>query len=158
MRDQLKAKGYMTEVFTFIDTTHLIAKGQLWKERDELIKQKYDKMNNENVGKVASDKETKFGCKGKNKFWFGYKERVSVDMQSGMINKVAITQANVIDANGMKHVCPSQGAIYADKGCCTAPARIAAGRVGCHLAAIKRNNMIGKNRDLDRWTSPMRAP
>jgi IS5 family transposase len=158
MRDQLKAKGYMSEVFTFIDATHLIAKGQLWKERDELIKQKYEKMNNENVGKVASDKEARFGCKGGDKFWFGYKEHVSVDMQSGMINRVALTPANVTDANGMQPVCPSQGAIYADKGYCTAPARIAAAKAGCHLAAIKRNNMIGKNRDLDRWISGLRAP
>jgi transposase len=38
LRDQLRRKGYMNEVFTFIDATHLISKGQLWKERDELIR------------------------------------------------------------------------------------------------------------------------
>jgi hypothetical protein len=77
MRDQLKAKGYISEVFSFNDATHLIAKGQLWEERDELIKQKYEKMNNENTSKVAAAKR------------------------------------------------------------------------GCHLAAIKKNNMKGKNKDLD---------
>jgi IS5 family transposase len=158
MREQLKAKGYISEVFTFIDATHLITKGQLWKERDKLIQQKYEKMNNDNVSKVATDKEAKFGCKGGNKFWFGYKEHVSVDMQSGMINKVALTKANVTDANGMQHVCPKQGAIYADKGYCVRPARIAAARNGCHLAAIKKNNMSGKNHDLDHWISKIRAP
>lgn len=35
-------------------------------------------------------------------------------MQSGLINKVAITPANITDAKGLKHVCPKQGAIYAD--------------------------------------------
>lgn len=40
MKQQLKKEGYMNEVFTFIDATHLISKGQLWKERDELIRQK----------------------------------------------------------------------------------------------------------------------
>jgi hypothetical protein len=45
----------MNEVFTFIDATHLISKGQLWKERDELIRQKYEKMNNGNISKVAAD-------------------------------------------------------------------------------------------------------
>jgi IS5 family transposase len=158
MRDLLKAKGYMSEVFTFIDATHLIAKGQLWKERDALIKGKYEKMNNENIGKVAEDKEAKFGCKGGDKFWFGFKEHVSVDMQSGLINRVALTPANVTDARGMWYVCPSQGAIYADKGYFPAPARISAAKAGCLLAAIKRNNMVGKNRDLDRWISRVRAP
>jgi IS5 family transposase len=158
MREQLKARGYISEVFTFIDATHLIAKGQLWKERDELIKQKHEKMNNSNVSKVAADKEARFGCKGGDKFWFGYKEHISVDMQSGLINKVAITKANVTDAKGMKHVCPSGGAIYADKGYCVKSARITAARKGCHLAAIKKNNMKGKNYDLDRWISKVRAP
>ncbi len=35
-------------------------------------------------------------------------------MQSGLINKVAITPGNKTDAQGLEHVCPTQGAIYAD--------------------------------------------
>ncbi|MBT5541039.1 MAG: transposase, partial [Alphaproteobacteria bacterium] len=35
IRDSLQAKGYMSEVFTFVDATHLIAKATLWKERDK---------------------------------------------------------------------------------------------------------------------------
>jgi IS5 family transposase len=99
-------------------------------------------MNNGHISKVAADKEARFGCKGGNKFWFGYKEHVSADAQSGMINKVAVTKANITDAQGM--VCPRQGAIYADKGYCTDPTRTAAAIKGCHLAAIKRNNMKGE--------------
>jgi len=53
-------------------------------------------MNNENISRVAADKEARFGCKGKNKYWFGYKEHVSVDMQSGMINKITLTKANKV--------------------------------------------------------------
>jgi transposase, IS5 family len=158
LRDQLKAQGYMNEVFTFVDASHLIAKATLWEERDEALKQKYEKLNNEVLPKVAHDKQARIGCKGKNKFWYGYKKHISVDMQSGMINKVAITPANLTDAQGMKHVCPSQGAIYADKGYCTKPAKQAAARKGCHLAAIKKNNMKDKNADQDRWYSKMRAP
>ena len=37
-------------------------------------------------------------------------------IQSGLINKVALRPANVTDARGLKHVCPSQGAVYVDKG------------------------------------------
>lgn len=158
LRDQLKAQGYMNEVFTFVDASHLIAKASLWEERDEALKQKYEKLNNEILPKVAHDKQARIGCKGKNKYWYGYKKHVSVDMQSGMINKVAVTPANVTDAQGLKNVCPSQGAIYADKGYCVAPAKQIAARKGCHLAAIKKNNMKGKNLDQDRWYSKIRAP
>ena len=158
LRNQLKAQGYMNEVFTFIDACHLITKANLWKERDIAIKKKYDKLNNKVLPKVAFDKQARIGCKGKNKYWYGYKRHVSVDMQTGFINKIATTPANVTDAQGMKHVCPSQGAIFADKGYCTKPARKAAFKRSCHLAAIKKKNMIGKNKDKDRWYSKMRSP
>lgn len=158
IRDQLSAQGYMNEVFTFVDATHLISKSNLWKERDQVLKAKYDKLNNEVLPKVAVDKQARIGCKGKEKYWYGYKQQASVDMQSGLINKVAITPANLTDAKGMRHVCPDGGAVYADKGYCTEPAKKAAARKDVHLAAIKKNNMKGKNRDLDRWYSGIRSP
>ena len=65
--------------------------------------------------KVAHDKDDKIDCKGKDKFWFGFKKHVCVDMQSGLINKVAITSANVTDGKGFKNVCPDQRRIYTDK-------------------------------------------
>jgi IS5 family transposase len=158
LRDQLKAHGLMSEVFTFVDASHLISKANLWEERDKAIKEKYDKLNNEILPKVAHDKQARIGCKGKKKYCYGYKRHVSVDMQSGLINKVATTPANVTDAQGLKHVCPTQGAIYADKGYCVSPAIKAAAKSGCHLAAIKKNNMKGKNKDRDRWYSHIRSP
>ena len=103
-RDQLRAKGYMSEVFTFVDASHLISKASLWEERDEARRRKYEKLNNQILPKVAYDKEARIGCKGKNKFWYGYKKHVSVDMQSGLINKVAITPANITDSKGFTHV------------------------------------------------------
>jgi hypothetical protein len=54
-----------------------------------------DTLNNRPLPNVAHDKQAKIGCKGGNKFWYGYKKHVSVDMQSGLINKVAITPANL---------------------------------------------------------------
>jgi IS5 family transposase len=158
LREQLKCKGYMSEVFTFVDASHLIAKAQLWKERDEAKQKKYEKLNNEVLPKVAHDKQARIGCKGGDKFWYGYKKHVSVDIQSGLINKVAVTPANVTDAQGFKHVCPSQGATYADKGYCTAPAKVAAARKEVHLAAVKKNNMQGKNFDLDKYYTKIRSP
>ena len=158
LRDQLQSQGYMNEVFSFVDASHLISKANLWKERDKAIKKKYEKLNNETLPKVARDKQAKIGCKGKDKYWYGYKKHVSVDMQSGLINKVAVTPANVTDAKGLKNVCPSQGAVYADKGYCTKHAKQATAKRGCHLAAIKKNNMLEKNKDQDRWYTKIRAP
>lgn len=158
LRNQLRNKGFMSEVFTFVDASHLVSKAALWQERDELIRQKYEQINNDNIGKVAYDQQAKIGCKGGNKFWFGYKKHVSLDMQSGLINKVAVTPANLTDAQGFRHVCPDGGAVYADKGYCKNPAKIAAKRKNVHLCAIKNNNMKDKNRDLDRWISSVRSP
>jgi len=157
-RDQLRSKGYMSEVFTFVDASHLISKASLWEERDEARRKKYEKLNNEVLPKLAHDKQARIGCKGGNKFWYGYKKHVSVDMQSGLINKVAITPANVTDSQGFKHVCPKQGAVYADKGYCTSPAKTAARANKVHLGAVKKNNMLGKNYDLDKYYTKLRSP
>ena len=158
MKEQLREQGYMSEVFTFVDSAHLISKAQLWEERDKAIKKKYDKLNNEIIPKIARDKQARIGCKGKKKYWFGYKTHRSVDMQSGLINKIAVTPANVNDASALKHICPRQGAVFADKGYCTKPAQIAAAKNNVHLAAIKLNNMKDKNKDLDKWRTKIRSP
>jgi IS5 family transposase len=184
LRDQLKQQGFISEVFTFIDATHLISKATLWKERDEAIEKKIKAeqklkkstksqgrtpnevmiaeklavLNNQNIADFAVDKEARFGAKSKKKFWFGYKKHVSVDMQSGLINKVAITSAEVIDSKGFKNVTPKQGAVYADKGYCDKNVQMVAKANNLHLCAIKKNNMKGKNRDLDRFYSSIRAP
>lgn len=158
LRDQLRSQGYMNEVFNFVDASSLISKASLWKERDKAIKDKYEKLNNEVLPKVAHDKQARIGCKGKDKFWYGFKKHVSVDMQSGLINKVSVTPANVSDAKAFKNVCPNQGAIYADKAYCTKQVNQDAAKRGSHLRAIKKNNMKDKNRDLDRWISSIRSP
>lgn len=145
-------------MFSFIDASSLVSKANLWKERDKAIKEKYDKLNNEVLPKVVFDKQAKIGCKGKDKYWYGFKKHVSVDMQSGLINKVAVTPANIPDAKGYKNVCPSQGATYADKAYCGKETNRDSKIKGCHLRAIKKSNMKGKNKDLDRWISSIRAP
>ena len=154
----MKEAGYISEVFTFVDASHLVSKATLWKERDEARRKKYETLNNEVLPEVARDKQAKIGCKGGDKFWYGFKKNVSVDMQSGLINKVAVTPANITDSQAFEHVCPGSGAVFADKGYCTKPAVLAALRKNVHLAAIKKNNMRGKNFDLDRFYTKMRSP
>ena len=123
-----------------------------------MIAEKLAVLNNQNIADFATDKEARFGAKSKKKFWFGYKKHVSVDMQSGLINKVAITSAEVIDSKGFKNVTPKQGAVYADKGYCDKNVQMVAKANNLHLCAIKKNNMKGKNHDLDRFYSGIRAP
>lgn len=158
VRDSLKNMGLIREVFTFVDASQLVSKLTTWDDRDKAIKAKLEKFNNETVAKVAADKQARFGCKGNNKFWFGYKEHVSVDRQSGLINKVAATSAEVTDAEGLSHVCPNGGAVFGDKGFCVDPAQRTLKGKGCHDATIKKNNMKGKDHRKDGWLSAMRSP
>ena len=158
VRNSLREMGLIREIFTFVDASQLISKLTSWDDRDRAIKRGLEQFNNETAGKVAADKQARFGCKGKHKYWFGYKEHVSVDMQSGLINKVAATAAEVTDAQGFRHVCPNGGAVYADKGYGLNPVKTTLKRKGCHDATIKKNNMKEKDRNKDRWLSAIRAP
>ena len=158
LRESLKSMGLIREVFTFVDASQLVSKLSTWDDRDRAIARGLETFNNETAEKVGADKQARFGCRGRDKYWYGYKEHVSVDMQSGLINKVAATPANTGDAEGLKHVCPSRGAVYADKAYCTAPARGVIKSRGCHDATIKKANMKSKNRDRDRWHSGLRSP
>ena len=158
VRDSLKNMGLIREVFTFVDASQLVSKLTTWDDRDKAIKAGLKKFNNDTAPKVAADKQARFGCKGNNKFWYGYKEHVSVDMQSGLINKVAASSAELSDAEGLSHVCPKGGAVFGDKGYCVRPAQGILKRKGCHDATIKKNNMKGKDRRKDGWLSAMRSP
>lgn len=158
VRGSLREMGLIKEIFTFVDASQLISKLTTWDDRDKAIKLGLEKFNNKTAGKVATDKQARFGCKGQNKYWYGYKEHASVDMQSGLINKIAATSADVTDAQGLQHVCPEDGAVYGDKGYCVNPAKITLKRKGCHDATIKKANMKDKNRHKDRWLSSIRSP
>ena len=157
-RSDLKRQGVIQEVFTFVDASQLKSKLSLWDERDKLIKQGQETLNNQTVSKVAVDKHARMGCKGKDKFWYGYKRVRSVDMQSGLINKASVVPANVHDSRTVRGVCPDSGAVYMDKGFCGQQAERDIRRKGAAPRAIKRNNMKEKNRDLDRWLTGIRWP
>ena len=55
-------------------------------------------------------------------------------------------------------VSPTQGAVYADKGYCDSNTQDSIRNKGAEPRIIKKNNMKGKNRDLDRWISKIRSP
>jgi hypothetical protein len=108
MREQLKAAGLRSEVFTFVDATHLIAKATRGEERDKARQQNIEKLNNEVLPKVAVDTQARIGCTGKKKYGSGEKEPVSVDMQSGLINKVA-TPPLIFRMPRACAICPTRG-------------------------------------------------
>jgi transposase, IS5 family len=150
--------GIIRNVFHFADASSIISKETTWAERDKAIKAGEDSFNNDNADKYGADKDARFGCKGKNKFWYGHKKNIVADMGSGLITKVAVTDANMSDQEAFKYVCPKGGMVFGDKAYCLKPAQIAMQKNGCHSGAILKNNMIGKNKDLDRWISSVRAP
>lgn len=151
-------RGWVSDVFQFIDSTAIITKNALWSERDQAIADGEKGLDNQNVKDYASDKDARTGCKGKNKFWFGYKRHANVDMRSGMVTKVSATPANVPDGKAMRSVLRPGGMVLADKAYSEGAAARAMKAKGCHSGAIKKRNRKDKNRDLDRWLTALRMP
>ena len=167
VRESLKASGLIREVFTFVDSSQLLSRVNVWDARDRALADRENEeqdedgnrlLNNQNVGKYSSDPDARFGCKGKQKFWFGYKRHLSVDMSHGLINEVVVTPANVLDCRVLKEVCPDGGMVFADKGYCVGEVEEVLAEKGCHSGVIKKNNMKAKNRDKDRWLGAVRMP
>lgn len=151
-------KGIVRKVFTFVDATAIKTKETTWAERDKALADGAQKLNNENVKDYSADKDARFGCKGKDKFWYGYKAHVSVDMGSGLIQAAAVTPANVPDQDGLKLICPQGGMVVGDKAYCLKPAQETMAARGCHSGALLKNNMKEKNKDKDRWLTKVRSP
>lgn len=155
---QLEKRGLIGQCFSFIDSSAIITKTQLWSERDEAIANGEKKLDNALVSDYAADPEARFGCKGKKKYWFGYKRHINADAKAGIITKVAVTPANISDAEGLQRVCPDSGMILADKAYSGKKAQRTIKARGCHSGAILKNNMKEKNADKDKWISKLRMP
>lgn len=153
---QLYRRNVMSETFTFVDSSALISKLAMWEERDKAIADGYEKFNNEVIKKYAKDPEVRMGCKGKNKFWIGYKKHVSVDMDYGFINQVSVTPANVTDSKGVMAILPRKGEVYGDKGYISAIDSIVS--LGLTPKIILKNNMKAKDQERDNIISKKRMP
>lgn len=158
VNDVLRGKGYFGDVFKFIDASAIVTKTALWQERDEAIRQGEEKLNNLIVNKYTADKEAKWGAKSKNHIWFGYKRHVCVDMRFGLIDKLAVTPANVLDFQALADICPSNCMAFLDKLYDTKKSNQILLANGCAVGTIRKNNNKNKNRDLDRWRSKVRMP
>ena len=156
-RDGLKSAGLVREVFTFIDSTHIIAKSNLWRERDLLLEAGKGKLGNLNVSSVATDPDARFGRKGKTK-WYGFKQHVGIDMTHGFVTRVAITAANVEDTKAAGHVMPKQGMVFGDKAYGVGESAYEMRRRCLKSGAILKNGMKDKNQDKDNWLCSVRMP
>jgi len=155
---ELRKQGIVKDIFTFVDASSMISKLTTWEERDKAIKEGEEKLNNSNVGDYSADRDARFGCKGKNKFWYGYKRHEAVDMKQGIITKTAVTPANEPDDAGLELVCPNSGMVVLDKAYCTPKAQKTIKAKGCHSGAILKNNMKNKNHDKDKFLTKLRSP
>ena len=158
INEELEQRGLVGKCFAFVDSSAIVTKTQLWTERDRAIEAGQKRLDNAVVKDFAADPDARFGCKGKDKYWFGYKRHVAVDARAGVVTKVAVTPANVSDASGLKHVCPRSGMVLADKAYSGKKAQQILQARGCHSGAILKNNMKEKNVQKDKWISHLRMP
>jgi len=158
VNDVLRDKNYFGDVFKFIDASSIITKTALWEERDKAIKDGEEKLNNLIVNKYTADKQAKWGAKSKNNIWFGYKRHCSVDMRFGLIDKVAITSANVLDQHVLKNICPQNQMVFMDKIYDTKKSEKILKANSCASGIIRKNNNKNKDKFLDSWRSKTRMP
>lgn len=167
--ESIKTAGYVGGAFTFVDASSMVAKVNIWKARDKAISDKKNeekddddtpKMNNKNVGDYSPDPDARYGCKGKNKFWLGYKRHHQVDMSQGIITDVKVTGADMTDAKAFveEDLCPESGMVFLDKGYDSDAVDKDIRQKGCADGTIRKKNRKFKNKDLDRWRSSVRMP
>lgn len=154
----LKQYGLFGNVFHFVDASAIISKTALWKERDRAIADGEKSLNNAIVSKYAKDKDARWGAKSKDNIWFGYKRHNCTDMRYGLIEKTAITPANVLDYKMVKNICPKQGMVFMDKLFDNKETDLVVKANNCHAATIRKNNNKSKQKDLDAWRSKVRMP
>lgn len=150
--------GLFGNIFAVIDASAIISKVALWQERDRAISDGKKKLDNSVVSDYSKDKEAKWGAKGKNKIWFGYKKHNSIDMRYGLIRKVAVTPANVPDYKMAGDISEGNMAYFTDKGYDYKDVGNTLKMKGSYHCNIRKNNNKEKNFDLDRWRSKTRMP
>lgn len=157
----LADKGLIGSTFHFLDASGIITKTALWQERDKAIKDGEDKLNNQNLKKYVKDPEASYGCKGKDKYWFGHKRTIRVDMRQGLITKVVTTTAKTPDAQVLldhPELIPEQGLVIADKGFDTNEAQTQVRTKTDCSGIIQKNNRKTKNKEKDKYLSKLRMP
>lgn len=185
---QLKAQRVVSEAFTFVDSTAVVSKLSIWRERDKILQEKSPprlkaikenipgvnisgnlkecisneeiKTTNKNISKYAEDPDAKIGRKGAKTFWYGYKRHVAVDCKSGIITKVEVTPANVLDHDEkiLDKILPDEGMVLGDRGYDTNKAEEKVAEKRLYSGIKKRKCRKNRDPDRDRWLSKIRSP
>ena len=145
----------------FVDASAIKRKEATWAERDAAVaagEPEEKKQGNAVISKYAADVEARWGCKGHGKYWFGYKRHVSVDMGSGLIERIHVTPGNVSDGDGFREVCPTEGKVLADKAYDNGFIRGLLKQRGCEDGIIRKyaktEEAKARNRELSKKRSP----
>lgn len=159
MVDDAVNRKIIKKLESFVDASAIRRKEAEWAKRDREKEEEQKPAGNKPAAKKFSgDKEAKWGCKGHKKYWFGYKRHVSVDTSSGLIEKIAVTPANVNDSSAFPLVCPWDKKILADRGYDTWLVRGTMKKKGCIdgvLRLTKRKDFDKRrNKKLSRKRSP----
>jgi transposase, IS5 family len=155
---EMEKQGLFGNIFAVIDASAIISKTALWEERDRAISDGHKKLNNKVVSKYAADKDAKWGVKGKNKVWFGYKRHASVDTRYGLIRKMAVTPANAPDFKSVKNVAENNMVYFLDKGYDYSEVDEELKKRQSESACIRKNNNKEKDFDRDKWRCKTRMP
>lgn len=158
INEDLRSRGLFGDVFKFIDASSIITKTALWEERDKAIANGESKLNNSNVDKYAHDKDARWGAKSKTNIWFGHKRHHTVDMRFGLIEKVCVTPANILDFQVLENICPTNSMVFADKLYDNKDSELILKSKNCHNGIIEKNNKKDRNRELNSWRSKTRMP
>ncbi len=158
IQSQLNKRGLVGNMFSFIDASAIRVKEQLWKERDQAIAENQEKLNNTNIKNYSKDPDTRFGSKGKNKIWFGYKRHTQVDMRYGIIQNVVVTAANIPDHKGVPYLEPKNVIAFMDKGYDTRATDEYVRSRNCEPATIRKKNSKQADAKASAWRSKTRMP
>lgn len=79
-------------------------------------------------------------------------------MRYGMIDKLAVTPANVLDFQMLENICPENAMVFMDKLYDTKKCNLILKAHHCACGTIRKNNNKNKDHDLDRWRSKTRMP
>ena len=79
-------------------------------------------------------------------------------MRHGLIEKICVTPANILDFQVLKNICPKNSMIFADKLYDTKKSEAILKANHCHSGIIKKRSNKEKNKDLDKWKSKTRMP
>lgn len=101
--EQARAKGIITDRLQIIDSTHIEARVDLFKLKDEY---QINEDDNNYVDRNTPDKDARFGKKGGRKAvtFYGYKEHASIDSDSELFTGVEVSGGNASDVKHLETV------------------------------------------------------